>query len=550
MSIEEITRRLDDRFSVLSDPTSRRPERRRALKATIQWSYELLFPDDQRGLWALATFAGGAPLPAVESVLEALDVPASAAIDVVGRLASRSLVIVDDEAAVRYRLLDSIRAFALEAMTQSGLTERALAAHAAWFADAAASLHRRACAAAARPSTSPSPAPSAPTSTPPWPGARRTTRCSRSASSTGSAGPGSSSATAEARSGSWRRSTPPARRPRSATGPAPCCSRRGSRRRRTTSSSLASTSPRPRELADAIDDVDLQARCCYYLAYVVSHHGEFGQAMELTDRSSALYDGLDRPWDQAANWLFAARAAISAGDRVRAVEARDQVEHWLRTVDDPWLHVRRDAMLGELARIEHRFDDAVLHIGRAAETSGRLGFLQTEAYQLSSLGRAQCQAGDYATGAATLELAIEKAEATGDVRLAALARVHLGRVLRALGRTAPARAALEAATAWHRAAGGGEQAALGECLLAALDAEDRVAGAEQRLVAILDEARRDDDAPVEVFALDALARIAAERATSPRRASLCEAADRRMEAASHFITELDRTDARAVRQIA
>ena len=202
---------------------------------------------------------------------------------------------------------------------------------------------------------------------------------------------------------------------------------------------------------------------------------------------------------------------------MRAVEARDQVEHWLRTVDDPWLHVRRDAMLGELARIEHRFDDAVLHIGRAAETSGRLGFLQTEAYQLSSLGRAQCQAGDYAAGAATLELAIEKAEATGDVRLAALARVHLGRVLRALGQLAPARAALEAATAWHRAAGGGEQAALGECLLAALDAEDQVAGAEQRLVAILDEARREDDAPVEVFALDALARIAAERATSRTR---------------------------------
>ena len=192
------------------------------------------------------------------------------------------------------------------------------------------------------------------------------------------------------------------------------------------------------------------------------------------------------------------------------------------TVDDPWLHVRRDAMLGELARIEHRFDDAVVHIARAAETSGRLGFLQTEAYQLSSLGRAQCQAGDHATGAATLELAIEKAEATGDVRLVALARVHLGRVLRALGRTAQARTALEAATAWHRAAGGGEQAALGECLLAALDAEDRVSGAEQRLVAILDDARRDDDASVEVFALDALARIAAEarrhrRSTGPVR---------------------------------
>lgn len=139
LSIEEITRRLDDRFSVLSDPTSRKPPRRRALSATIKWSYELLFPDDKRGLWALATFAGGAPLPAVESVLEALEVPAAAAIDVVGRLASRSLVIVDGDVSVRYRLLDSIRAFALESMAEHELTDRARGAHSEWFAEAARS---------------------------------------------------------------------------------------------------------------------------------------------------------------------------------------------------------------------------------------------------------------------------------------------------------------------------------------------------------------------------------------------------------------------------
>ena len=262
------------------------------------------------------------------------------------------------------------------------------------------------------------------------------------------------------------------------------------------------------ELAEAIGDIDLQARCCYYLAYVVSHHGEFRQAMELTDRCRALYEGLDRPWDQAANALFAARAAISAGDEERSADAADQVQHWLRTVEDPWLHVRRDAMLGELARVQHRFDDAVSHIGRAAEASGRLGFAQTEAYQVMSLGRAQCQAGDYDNGVSTLELAVDKAESTGDVRLAALARVHLGRVLRAVGKATQARAALEAADSWHRDSGGGEQAALGECLLAAMDAADRVAGAEERLVAILDDAWRRDDAPVEVFALDALARVA------------------------------------------
>src|SRR4029079_14855941 len=136
-----------------------------------------------------------------------------------------------------------------------------------------------------------------------------------------------------------------------------------------------------REMADASNDVDLQARCCYYLAYVVSHDGDFRQALELTDRSDALYTGLDRPWDQAANWLFAARAAISAHEQPRSVQAVDQVERWLRIVDDPWLHVRRDAMLGELARIQRRFDDAVRHIARAGETSGGPGFPQTRAYQ-------------------------------------------------------------------------------------------------------------------------------------------------------------------------
>ena len=179
-------------------------------------------------------------------------------------------------------------------------------------------------------------------------------------------------------------------------------------------------------MADEIGDSDLQARCAYYLAYVVSHHGEFRRAMELTDRSRAIYDTLDRPWDQAANWLFAARAAISAGDQARSVEAADQVQRWLELVEDPWLHVRGEAILGELARLQHRFDQAVLHLGRAAERSRELGFQQTEAYQLTNLGRAQCQIGDYEAGSATLELAIAKAQATGDVRLAALAQVHLG----------------------------------------------------------------------------------------------------------------------------
>ncbi len=75
LSMPEIARRLDDRFALLSDATGRRPPRRGALRDAIVWSYDLLFPDDQRGLWALSRFAEGAPLDGVQRVMVALDVP-------------------------------------------------------------------------------------------------------------------------------------------------------------------------------------------------------------------------------------------------------------------------------------------------------------------------------------------------------------------------------------------------------------------------------------------------------------------------------------------
>ncbi|HST86277.1 MAG TPA: BTAD domain-containing putative transcriptional regulator [Kineosporiaceae bacterium] len=551
LSIEEITRRLGDRFAVLSDPGSRRPERRRSLESTIQWSYELLFPDDQRGLWALATFAGGGPLPAVEFVLEALDVPATAAIDVVGRLASRSLLIVDTEnTTVRYRLLDSIRAFAVKRMAEAGHSERALAAHATWFADAAV------------PSTA---------------GVRsgrqaeylafaRAERANLDAALAWSIVHDEALAIDLVNGFGWAwivlGDSRGADRIVAALDAAENAGLADAERR---ANALllaawieASTGHVQRAddhiaaaagLAEALGDVDLQARCCYYLAYVVSHQGEFERAIQLTDRSRALYDRLDRPWDQVANALFAARASISAGDEARSVSAAADVLHWLGAVEDPWMHVRSDAMLGELARLQHRFDDAVTYIARAAQTSRRLGFVQTEAYQVASLGRAQCQTGDYDAGVTTLRLAVDKSEAAGDVRLAALVRVHLGRVLRALGQVADARAALQAAADWHRRAGGGEQAALGECLLAAMDAVDRVPGAETRLAMTLDDARRRNDAPVEVFALDALARLAVRAGDPSTARDLRRTADRRMKDASHFITDRDRTDAHAAGQV-
>ncbi|CUR57922.1 putative Transcriptional activator domain [metagenome] len=559
LSVEEITRRLDDRFVVLADPNSRKAERRRSLRSTIAWSYDLLFPDDQRGLWALASFSGGASLEAVEFVLEALDVPAAAAIDVVGRLASRSLVMVDDPSVwgatassprgqpTRYRLLDSIRAFALEAVAAAGEAERARTAHARWFAELADSstLGVRSSRQAEHLALA------------------RTERSNIDAALAWCAShdPGLGVRIVNGFGWAWvvLGDSRGAQRILTALDSSPAA---GNAQERTTALLFAawieaSTGSldfarqhiaEAAEVADSLRDEELQGRCDYYLSYVVAHQGQFRAALELTELSRSVYDTLERPWDQAANALFAARAAISAADVERSVLAAGRVQFWLQAVDDPWLHVRGEAILGELARLQHRFEDAVLHLGRAADTSRKLGFQQTEAYQVTSLGRAQSQAGDTARGAATLERAIEKAQATGDVRLAALARVHQGRALRALGQLDRARNALEAASRWHRDVGGGEQALVGDCLLAAMDAAADVPNAKQRLIGILDQATDADDVAAEVFALDALARIELMGGHLARAQDLCQRADQRMRLVSHLMTDQDRVDARWVRE--
>jgi hypothetical protein len=132
--------------------------------------------------------------------------------------------------------------------------------------------------------------------------------------------------------------------------------------------------------------------------------------------------------------------------------------------------------------------------------------------------------------------------------MATLARVHLGRVRRALGHLGASRVALEAAATWHRSVGGGEESAMGDCLLAALDSAEQRPAAGERLAAILLAAQEADHAHVEVFALDAMARAATLGGDVVTAEALAARAEVRMREASHFISERDRVDAHALRQ--
>jgi tetratricopeptide (TPR) repeat protein len=202
-----------------------------------------------------------------------------------------------------------------------------------------------------------------------------------------------------------------------------------------------------------------------------------------------------------------------------------------------------------LAQAEQRFVEASLHLTRAAEAARRLGFFATEGFHLATLGRVLQQVGDNVAAINTLEQAIEIGQTAGEMRVTSLARARLGRVLRETGDRERARSTLEAADSWYRTAGGGDGAALAAYLLAAMDAEDGVADATQRLTALRDQAHNTGDAEIELLTLDALAHSHAQTRHAVEAVQLLETADQLMPSVQHCVSETDRFDARATRAL-
>jgi len=540
LSVQEIARRLGDRFTLLSDPSSRRPPRQRALRAAIAWSYDLLFPDDQRGLWALACFPGGAPLGAAEQVLAALDVPAVSAMDVVGRLADRSLVAVDvgAGAAVRYRLLDSVREFSIDKLRMAGAADIALGALASWFAEAASR--------AARGVRGPDQAEHL--------SLVRTERANIDAAL------------------AWAQSHDPLLGLRIVNGfgwawavlvAGPEAAQRV-RAAVTAAGTVATTPDRATglllagwleasggNLDSATDDLEQAMQIAddeqrgvgrLYLSFIRSQQGRPQDALELLAACRADFHRLGRQWEEGASWLLSAWAEIALGETARGKAACDQALRLLDPLGDQWALNHAEGMLGGLAKAEHRFADAAAHLQRAADATHKLGFAAAEAHHLTNLGRAQEECGDPQAAIATLKRAVDTANATGDLRTGALASARLGRVLRSLGERRPARVAAQSAQRWYSAAAGGDGAVLAQYVIAALDADDGAPHAGQHLSAVLAAARQAHDVEIEVLALDTMARIHAEHGRMTDARTALDTADHLVPSARHLLTDNDRID--------
>jgi predicted ATPase/DNA-binding winged helix-turn-helix (wHTH) protein len=126
----ELLAQLGRRFDVLRDGPRDLPARHQTLWATVDWSYELLETNERRVLRHVAVFAGGFTLAAAQSVCAGGEVVAGDVFALVARLVDKSLVQYEDQGNPgRYRLLETIREYALARLTEAGERDGASQRH-------------------------------------------------------------------------------------------------------------------------------------------------------------------------------------------------------------------------------------------------------------------------------------------------------------------------------------------------------------------------------------------------------------------------------------
>jgi predicted ATPase/DNA-binding winged helix-turn-helix (wHTH) protein len=137
LSVFDIAARLEDRFRLLTGGSSP-VARQQTLLATMQWSYDLLTPAEQRLLRELAVFAGGCTLEAATAIARAAD--EYAALALLTALHDKSLLLVERGAGTdttsgrpRYRMLETVRQYAQDRLRESGELENVQRRHAEFF---------------------------------------------------------------------------------------------------------------------------------------------------------------------------------------------------------------------------------------------------------------------------------------------------------------------------------------------------------------------------------------------------------------------------------
>jgi predicted ATPase/DNA-binding XRE family transcriptional regulator len=134
LGLEALQARLHE-YADLSSGRRDLPARQQTVVATIQWSYDLLTPQERALLCDVAIFAGGFTLSAAEAVCARSGLARSLVLSILSSLVNKSLIDVQTlEDNVRYLLLESVRAFGLARLQESGRHTSVARDHAQWLA--------------------------------------------------------------------------------------------------------------------------------------------------------------------------------------------------------------------------------------------------------------------------------------------------------------------------------------------------------------------------------------------------------------------------------
>jgi predicted ATPase/class 3 adenylate cyclase len=144
LSIPNLAQRLNERFKILTGGSRSALPRQKTLGALIDWSYDLLSPEEQTLFKRLGIFAGGFTLDAASAVCTGDDIEELDVLDLLSSLTDKSLVVADTGGEQeRYHLLESTRAYALEKLTAAGAREHLARRHAEYFRDQAQEADKR-----------------------------------------------------------------------------------------------------------------------------------------------------------------------------------------------------------------------------------------------------------------------------------------------------------------------------------------------------------------------------------------------------------------------
>ena len=136
LGVEEVAAHLDDRFRILTGGRRTALPRHQTLRATLDWSYELLSEPERVILRRLAVFAGVFRLEAASAVIASPEIAPAEVVDGIANLVAKSLITgVAGSTVARYRLLDTMRAYGLEKLAESGEREWLARRHAEHYRD-------------------------------------------------------------------------------------------------------------------------------------------------------------------------------------------------------------------------------------------------------------------------------------------------------------------------------------------------------------------------------------------------------------------------------